>query len=90
MQTAVRTVAAGADDATKRFPLTLKASARMLREPLMGSPKMTTKPPSKTPSGKPSPKLAQMLQDATPQQRDEAAKIVAKLLAIRAKKRATG
>ena len=50
---------------------------------------MTTNSPSKKPSGKPSPKLAQMLQDATPQQRDEAAKIVAKLLAIRASKAAT-
>jgi len=50
---------------------------------------MTTNSPSKKPSGKPSPKLAQILQDATPQQRDEAAKIVAKLLAIRASKAAT-
>ena len=35
--------------------------------------------------GKPSAKLAQMLQDLTPAQRDEAAAVVAKLLAIRAR-----
>jgi len=72
-----------------RFALTLKPSAGMLPNQQKGKAPMTTNSPSKKPSGKPSPKLAQILQDATPQQRDEAAKIVAKLLAIRASKAAT-
>ena len=60
----------------------------MLPNQQKGKAPMTTNSPSKKPSGTFSPKLAQMLRDATPQQRDEAAKIVANLLAIRAKKAA--
>lgn len=45
---------------------------------------MTTNPPAKPPSREPSPKLVQMLNVATPEQRDQEAKIVAKLLAKRA------
>lgn len=40
--------------------------------------------PAKKPPAQPSPKLARMLQAATPQQREEAIRIAAKLLAIKA------
>jgi len=60
----------------------------MLRGRLKGNPKMITNAPSKPILGKPSPRLAQMLQDLTPDQREEAVKIAAKLLVIRARKRA--
>jgi hypothetical protein len=45
----------------------------------------TTKPP-KQPSAQPSRKLAQMLAEATPMQRAQAARVTANLLAKRAKK----
>lgn len=48
---------------------------------------MSTTQPSKKPSLQPSAKLAQMLKDATPEQRNNAIRVAAKLLAIRAQKK---
>ena len=46
----------------------------------------TTMPTSKPLPGKPSPKLAQMLREATPQQRENAIRVASNLLAIKARK----
>ena len=40
------------------------------------------------PPGRPSPKLVQMLADLTPEQREQAVLVTARLLALRAKKKA--
>ena len=46
----------------------------------------TTMPTSKPLPGKPSPKLAQILREATPQQRENAIRVASNLLAIKARK----
>jgi hypothetical protein len=48
-----------------------------------------TTPQSSQPSKGPSLKLRQMLKDATPQQREEAIRVTANLLALKAKKAKT-
>ena len=57
----------------------------MLQGTLKDKAMTNTTQPFKKPSGKPSPKLAQMLRNATPQQIEQATKIAAKLLKAKSK-----
>ena len=62
----------------------------MLSAQLIDDPMKPNTTPFNPPSGKLSPKLVQGLQALTPEQRDQAARVAAKLLAIRARRESSG
>ena len=66
--------------------LTPKRCAKTLRESPKESQMPPTTPPAKTLPEEPSKRLGEALLKLTPEQREEAMRIAAKLLAIKAKK----